>query len=334
MEQMMTNLKLPRRQFLRLAAGTAALPVVSRYASAQTYPTRPITLNVPFAAGGPTDAVARIIAERMRTTLGPAVIVENVAGADGTIGVGRVARAAPDGYTLSVGQWGTHVLNGAAYSLQYDVLTDFEPVSLLTSNPYIVVTKKSLPAKDLKELITWIRANDGKVTVGIASMAQRVSAAYFQNLTGTKFQFVPYRGAAPALQDVIAGNIDLVFDQPSNSLQQLRAGNTKAYAVTSKKRIASLPNTPSLDEAGVPGFDISVWNAMWAPKATPKDIIAKLNATVVDALADANVRTRLAELGQELPSREQQTPQALGSFQKAEIEKWWPIIKEASIKPE
>jgi len=330
----MTSLKLPRRQFLRLAAGAAALPVVSRYAAAQTYPTRPVTLNVPFTAGGPTDAVARIIAERMRATLGQAVIVENVAGADGTIGVGRVARAAPDGYTLSVGQWGTHVLNGAAYSLQYDVLTDFEPVSLLTSNPYIVVTKKSLPAKDLKELIAWIKANDGKVTVGIASMAQRVSAAYFQNLTGTKFQFVPYRGAAPALQDVIAGNIDLVFDQPSNSLQQLRAGNTKAYAVTSKKRIASLPDTPSLDEAGVPGFDISVWNAMWAPKATPKETIAKLNAAVVDALADANVRTRLAELGQELPSREQQTPQALGAFQKAEIEKWWPIIKEASIKPE
>jgi len=325
---------ISRRESLQIAASILAMPLVSRVAGAQAFPSRAITLNVPFAAGGPTDVVARIIAERMRVSLGQTLIVENTAGADGTIGVGRVARAAPDGYTLSVGQWGTHVLNGAAYSLQYDVLKDFEPVALLTSNPYILVTNKSAQAKDLKALVTWIKESDGKVTVGIASMAQRVCAVYFQNLTDTKLQYVPYRGAGPALQDVVAGNIDLVFDQPSNSLQQLRAGNTKAYAVTSKKRLASLPDTPSLDEAGVTGFDISVWNAIWAPKATPKDVIARLNVAVVDALADANVRTRLAELGQELPVRNQQTPGALAAFQKAEIEKWWPIIKAANIKPE
>jgi tripartite-type tricarboxylate transporter receptor subunit TctC len=327
-------MKLLRRQFLHLAAGAIALPAVSRIARAQSYPTRPVTMIVPFAAGGPTDTVARIVAERMRVSLGQAVIIEDVAGADGTIGVGRAARAAPDGYTLSVGQWGTHVLNGAVYSLQYDLLKDFEPVALLTSNPYIVVTKKAVPAKDLKELIAWIKTNDGKVTVGIASMAQRVSAVYFQKMTGTRFVLVPYRGAGPALQDIVAGTIDLVFDQPSNSIPNLRAGNTKAYAVTSKARIASLPEAPSLDEAGLRGFDISVWNAVWAPRATPKNVIARLNAAVVDALADANIRARLTELGQELPPREQQTPEALGALQKTEIEKWWPIINEAGIKPE
>jgi tripartite-type tricarboxylate transporter receptor subunit TctC len=270
----------------------------------------------------------------MRVSLGQPVIIEDVAGADGTIGVGRVARAAPDGYTLSVGQLGTHVLNGAAYSLQYDLLKDFEPISLLTSNPYILVTKATLPPKDLKQLIAWIKVNEGKASVGVASTTQRLVAAYFENLTDTKLLIVPYRGAAPALQDVLAGNIVMTFDQPSNSLQQLRAGNTKAFGVTSKTRLAALPEIPTLDEAGLTGFDLSVWNAVWAPKATPKAVIARLNAAVVDALADSTVRARLAELGQEIPPRDQQTPEALGAFQRSEAEKWWPIMKAANIREE
>ena len=291
-------------------------------------------MNVPFAAGGPTDAVARIVAEGMRPSLGQVVIIENVAGADGTIGVGRVARAVPDGYTLSVGQIGSHVLNGAAYSLQYDLVKDFEPISLLTSNPYILVANKTLPPTNLNELLAWIKANEPKASVGVASTTQRLIVAYFQTMTGTRLLEIPYRGAAPALQDVMAGNIALVFDQPSNSLPQLRAGNTKAFGVTSKKRLAALAEIPSLDEAGLAGFDISAWNAVWAPRGTPKDIIARLNAAVMASLANSDVRQRLADLGQEITPRERQTPEALGALQKAEIEKWWPIMKAANIRSE
>jgi tripartite-type tricarboxylate transporter receptor subunit TctC len=330
----MTNVKLPRRRFLRLVAGGAALTAASGPLRAQTYPARPIMMIVPFLAGGPTDTVARIVAEGMRGTLDQPVIVEDVPGADGTIGVRRAARAAPDGYTLSFGQSGTHVLNGAVYPLDYDCLTDFAPISLLTSNPYVLVTRKDLPPQDVRELIAWIKSKQSGSTVGVASTTQRVIVAYFRNLTGTKLQLVPYRGGAAAIQDMIAGTIDLYFDQPATALPQLRAGNTKAYAVTSKNRFESLPDIPSFNEVGVTGFDISVWHAVWAPKATPMDVIAKLNRAVVGALADAHIRTRMAELGVELPPRDQQTPEALRVYQRAEIEKWWPIIKAAGIKAE
>jgi tripartite-type tricarboxylate transporter receptor subunit TctC len=304
------------------------------FAHAQTYPVRPVTMVVPFAAGGPTDTITRIVAERMRVALGQTVVIENVTGADGSIGVGRAARATPDGYTLSIGQWSTHVLNGAAYTLPYDVLKDFEPVALLATNPEIIVTSTRIPAKDLNELIAWLRPNQGNISVGMASMSHRVAAVYFQNRTGARFLLVPYRGGGPALQDLVARQIDMMFDQAANSLPQVRNGTIKAYAVTAKERLASAPEIPTVDEAGLPGFYISVWTALWAPAGTPKPAIARLNAAVVDALGNSNVRARLAELGQDIPPPDQQTPAALGALQKTEIEKWWPIIKEANIKPE
>jgi tripartite-type tricarboxylate transporter receptor subunit TctC len=305
-------------------------------ANAQGYPSRPITMVVPYAAGGPTDTIARIMAEKMRGPLGQTIIVENTTGAAGTLGVGRVARAAPDGYTISIGHWGTHVVNGAIYSLQYDVLNDFEPVAMIATNPQIIVAKKAVPAKDLKELIGWLKANSATATQGTAGhgSGSHVSGVYLQKITGTSFQFVPYRGAGPAMQDLVAGQIDIMVDQAANSLPQVRAGTIKAYAVTEKTRLAAAPDIPTVDEAGVPGLHISIWHALWMPKGTSKDIIAKLNAAVVETLADANARARLAELGQEIPPREQQTPQALFAYHKAEIEKWWPIIKAANIKGE
>jgi tripartite-type tricarboxylate transporter receptor subunit TctC len=327
-------MKLHRRRFLNLTMTAGALPASSRFGWAQAYPSRPITMIVPFSAGGPTDVVTRIVAEGMKASLGQTIIIENVAGADGTIGVGRAARAAPDGYTLSAGQLGTHVLNGAIYSLRYNLVEDFEPISLLGSNAYILITNKTFPAKDLRELIAWAKSNEDKASVGVASTTQRLLAFYFQNLSGTKLLFVPYRGAAQVLQGVVAGEIAMAFDQPSSSLQQLRAGNTRAYGVTSKARLATLPEIPTLDEAGLTGFDLSGWNAVWAPRGTPKDVIAKVNAAVAASLADPGVRQRLADLGQEIAPQNQQTPEALAAYQKAEIEKWWPIVKASGIKVE
>jgi len=313
-----------------LTAACAAVGV----AAAETYPARPITMVVSFAAGGPLDTVARILSEPMRTALGQSIIIENVTGAAGSIGVGRVARAQPDGYTLSIGHWSTHVVNGAIYSLQYDLLRDFDPVILLPSNPMIVVSKNAVPAKTLKDLVAWIKANEGKVSAGTAGAGSgtHIAGVYFQKVTGANFAFVPYRGTGPALQDLVAGQIDLIVDQVSNSIQHVRNGRIRAYAVTAKARLPSAPDVPTALEAGFDGLDVSVWYGLWAPKGTPKDVIAKLNAAAMSALADPAVRKRFADLGLEVPPLERQTPEALGAFHKAEIEKWWPVIRAAGIK--
>jgi tripartite-type tricarboxylate transporter receptor subunit TctC len=305
-------------------------------AAAQTYPTRSINLVVPFAAGGPTDTIARILAEGMRQALGQTVIVENITGAAGSIGVGRVARATPDGYTIGIGHWSTHVVNAAVYPLQYDVLNDFAPISLVANNPQLVVSKNAVPAKDLKELIAWIKQNGDQVTQGTAGAgsASHIAGVYFQKLTGTTFRFVPYRGAGPVMQDMLAGHIDLNFDQAANSLPQVRAGQIRAYAVTAKTRLAAAPDIPTVDEAGVPGFYIAVWHGLWAPKNTPKEVMTRLIEATRTALANPLVQKRLADLGQEIPALDQQTPQALRAHHKAELDKWVPLIKAANIKVE
>ncbi|MEW6449249.1 MAG: tripartite tricarboxylate transporter substrate-binding protein [Pseudomonadota bacterium] len=321
------------RRLLLAAALAAVLPCL---ASAQGYPNKAVTMVVPFAAGGPTDTIARIFAAALQQRLGQTVVVENTTGAAGTIGVGRVVRAAPDGYTLGIGHWSTHVVNGAIYPLTYDLLNDFEPVSLIASNPQLLVARKTIPAKDLNELVAWVKANQDKVSAGTAGAgaASHVSGVYFQSVTNTKFTFVPYRGTGPALQDVVAGNLDLMFDQAASALPQVRNGNVRAFAVTAKSRLTSEPNIPTVDEAGMPNFYIAVWHAFWLPKGTPKDIVMKMNATVRDVLADPAVQKRLVELGQDIPPADQQTPDALYAYHKAEIEKWYPIIKAANIKPE
>jgi tripartite-type tricarboxylate transporter receptor subunit TctC len=320
---------------ISLVAAAATLAGASNSA-AQTYPTRPINLVVPFAAGGPSDAVGRILAEGMRGPLGQTVTIENVAGAGGSIGAGRVARAAPDGYTILVGLWGTHVVNPVIYTLNYDTQADFEPISLLATTPHLVAAKGAMPANDLAGLIAWLKADPGKATVGHAGAGSppHIGAVFFQNLTGTSVQLVPYRGAGPAMQDLVAGQIDMLIDSPTTVVPQAKAGKIKAYAVTEKARLAAAPDIPTVDEAGLPGFYFSNWFALYAPKGTPAAVIARLNAATMEALADANVRARLAELGQDVFPRERQTPAALVALQKADTEKWWPIIRAAGIKGE
>jgi tripartite-type tricarboxylate transporter receptor subunit TctC len=303
-------------------------------AQAQGYPTRAVTLVVPYAAGGPTDTLARIVSARMSRALGQTVVVENTTGAGGSIGVGKVARAAPDGYALSIGNVGSHVFNGAIYQLPYDLLKDLQPVALIATNPQIVVSKNAAPAKDLKELLAWIKANQQKISYGTggAGTASHISGVYFQKVTGMQFQLVHYRGAAPAMQDLLAGNIDLTFDQAANSLPQVRAGKIRAYAVTSATRLQAAPDIPTVDEAGLPGFYMAVWHGIWAPAGTPKTAVAKLGDAIAESLADSEVRKRFADLGQEIPPRDQQSAAELGAYHRAEIEKWWPMIKTAGIK--
>jgi tripartite-type tricarboxylate transporter receptor subunit TctC len=305
-------------------------------AAAQTYPSRPVTIIAPFPPGGPSDALARILSGPLEAALGQPMVIENIAGAGGTIGVTRVARAEPDGYTLLIGQWSTQVVNPITYNLAVDVVNDFAPIALLANTPQIIIARKDFPAADLRELIGWLKANPDKAqaaTVGAAGGAQ-VAGMYFEQITGTRFGFVPYRGGAPAMQDLMAGRIDIMFDQAANAITQVRAGTIKAYAVMSDQRWHLAPDIPTIDEFGVQGLHVSYWHALFAPKATPPDIIAKVNAAVVNALADPKVRESFAAQGQDIWPVEQQTPAALGAFYKAETEKWWPVIKAAGLKVE
>jgi tripartite-type tricarboxylate transporter receptor subunit TctC len=325
-----------RRRFLRLIAGAIALPVLSRSARAQTYPGRPITIIVPFLPGGVSDVMARLMAEPMRAFLGQPVIIENVAGAGGSIGAGRAARAAADGYTLSIGTTSSHVLTGALYSLRWDLVKDFDPIAPLVSEPLMIVGRKGLPAQDLSELVAWLKANPDKASQGTAGVGGlgHITGVAFQRETNTHFQFVPYRGGGPALQDLLAGQIDLEMEPSSNFLQQLRFGNLRAYAVAAEARLATAPDVPTVDEAGLPGFYRSIWIGLWLPKGATRDIASRLNAAVRVALAEPKLRTRTAELGQEIFPPERQTPEALAALEAAEIERWWPVIKTANIKGE
>jgi tripartite-type tricarboxylate transporter receptor subunit TctC len=329
---------MKRREFIGLAAGLAGWPVVVRVprAFAQQSPSRPVTIIVPYAAGGPTDTLARILAQRMSVAFGQNMVIENVPGASGSLGVGRVARASPDGTTLSIGNVGSHVFNGAIYSLQYDLLNDLKPIAIVASNAQLLLSKPGVPAKTLGELIAWIKTQPRAILIGTGGpgSAAHLSGVYLEQKLGISATMVPYRGTGPALQALMAEQIDVLFDQVSNALPQVRAKTIKAYAVTAKSPSVVAPDIPTVDAAGLPGFYVAVWHGLWAPKGTQADVIAKLNSAVVDTLADPTVRARLAELGQEIPALDQQTPQALGIFQKAEMEKWWPIIKAANIKPE
>jgi tripartite-type tricarboxylate transporter receptor subunit TctC len=317
----------------------AALMVLLMFggnARAENYPSHPITLVVPFSAGGPTDAMARILADHMRTTLGQNLVIENVTGAAGSLGVGRVVRSAPDGYTVSIGHLGTHVANGAIYKLGYDLVADLEPVVLLPSNPMIIVSNNAVPAKTLRELIEWLKAKPSPATAGTAGAGSgsHIAGLYFENVTGIKLQYVPYRGTAPALTDLVAGQIDIIIDQTSNSIAQVRAGTIRAYAVTDDKRVESASDVPTTDEGGLSGFHMTLWSGLWVPKDTPKEIVARLNAAAVDAMNDPAVRKKFEDLGLQMPARDKLSPEVLGIRQKAEIAKWWPMIRAANVKVE
>jgi tripartite-type tricarboxylate transporter receptor subunit TctC len=317
-----------------LTAAALAMLAGAFDAAAQGYPTHPVTMIVPFPAGGATDTLARSLAERMKPALGQPIIIENVSGAAGTIGVGRAVRAPADGYTIQIGTSTTNMLTGGLYALSFDLLKDLEPIIQVGSEPMLIVGRKTLPPNNLKELIAWLKANPDKASVGIPGIGGtgHLTGLAFQKETGTKFQFVPYRGNGPALQDLVAGQIDLQMEPASNFYAQMKAGTIKPYAITSKARIAAAGDTPTADEAGLPGFESTLWYGMWAPRGTPAGVIAKLNAVMVETLADPAIRKRFGELGLQMVSRDQQTPDGLRALQKADAERWWPFIKAAGIK--
>ncbi len=324
------------RRLLTVMVALILGPGLTGIAAAQDYPTHPITMIVPFPAGGATDTLARFLGEQMRPILGQTVVIENIAGAAGTIGVGRAVRSPADGYTLSIGTSTTHMLTGGLYKLQFDLFADLQPIMLIGSEPLLIVGKNSLPADDLKGLIAWLKANPDKASVGIAGVGAtgHLAGISFQKETGTQFQFVPYRGNAPAMQDLLAGQIDFMIEPASNFKSLVAAGSVKPFAVTGRTRLPSSPAIPTADEAGLPGFFASLWYGLWVPKDTPKEIVAKLNATLVQILADPAVKQRLTELGIQITPPDRQSPEALRAFQKAESERWWPVIKASNIKVE
>jgi tripartite-type tricarboxylate transporter receptor subunit TctC len=312
-----------------LLLGAALLAAGTISCFSQSYPSRPITMVVPFPAGGPSDVLARVLSEGMRPSLGQPVIIENVGGAAGSIGVTRVQRAAPDGYTIVLGNLGTHVFNGAIYPLGYDLLTGFTSVAQLPANHQLLVVSNNTPVANVTELIAWIKSHADKVTAATAGPGSpsHLSALYFQETIGTRYQLVPYRGTSQAMQDLVSGRVNMLFDQVSSVLPSVRNGSIKALAVTSATRLTAAPGIPSVDEAGLPGFYTSVWFGLWAPPGTPEAVVRKLNGAVVDALANPEIRSRMEDLGLAIPPRDQQTPEALNKLQKVEIEKWWPLIK-------
>jgi tripartite-type tricarboxylate transporter receptor subunit TctC len=321
------------RKLVCAAALAAAVlgPATSRAAD---YPSHPITMVVPLGVGGSTDVIARIVAQGMGDELGQRIVVENTTGAGGTIGEGRVARASPDGYTIGIGQWGTNVATGAIYKLNYDLMKDFEPIGLIATQPFFIVARSTMPANNLKELIAYLRKNADKTNVGNSGVGSpsHVSGILFEKAVGVKLTMVPYRGAGDSTAALLGGQIDVMLNTPALSVKQMESGKIKVYAVTAKNRIAIAPNVPTTDEAGLPGFYFTFWHALWAPKGTPKDIIAKLDGALRKTLANPATRKRLTDLAQEIFPPEEQGPEALAKFQQAEIDKWWPIIKEAGIK--
>lgn len=323
------------RRMIGIAIAAFALGIGA--AQAQPYPSKPITIVVPFAAGGPTDVLARVVGEAMSRQLGQTVVIDNTTGAAGTIGVGKVVRAANDGYTVSIGHVGTHVVNGAIYpNLGFDLLSDLEPVILLPSNPQLVLSKNDLPAKTLAEFVAYVKANQAKLSAGNAGIGSgsHIGGMAFEKAAGVKLQYVPYRGTGPAMQDLITGQIDLMIDQTSNALPQVRAGKVRAYAVTAPARSAAAPDIPTVDEAGLPGMHITIWHGLWVPRGTPRDVIARLNAAAHAALDDPAVRGKLADLGQDIPPADKRSPAALRAFHKAEADRWWPLIRAAGVKIE